>query len=229
MIQAVLFEFDGVIADTRDARRRALIEALGEEGTQIADAEYADHCAGLPVRSAVRAAFAVRGVPADDTSVDLATARAERRFSSLIEAGLSLMPGARALIEAMQGQTRLGIVSRAARRDIESVLGMAQLDYAFEFVLSDDDPFLPKPSAEPYVASLERLGRRRTVEARNVVALEDGVAGIRSAKGAGLRCAAVGALPVHLAVNADAMLPSLIGQTAASIDLLTLGKRPAQR
>jgi beta-phosphoglucomutase len=161
--------------------------------------------------------------------VDLAAARAERRFSNLIEAGLSLMPGARALIEAMQGQTRLGIVSRASRRDIESTLVMAQIDYAFEFVLSDDDPFLPKPSAEPYVASLERLGRRRTVEARNVVALEDGIAGIRSAKGAGLRCAAVGALPVHLAVNADAMIPSLVGQTAASIDLLTLGKRPAQR
>jgi beta-phosphoglucomutase-like phosphatase (HAD superfamily) len=129
----------------------------------------------------------------------------------------------------MQGQTRLGIVSRASRRDIESTLSMAQLDYAFEFVLSDDDPFPPKPSAEPYLASLQRLARRRSVDPKNVVAMEDGIAGIRSATAAGLRCAVIGALPVHLAVNADAMLPSLIGQSAASIDLLTLGKRTAQR
>ncbi|HUQ80007.1 MAG TPA: HAD family phosphatase [Gemmatimonadaceae bacterium] len=229
MLHAVLFEFDGVLADTRDARRRALLEALSVDGATIGEAEYDDRCAGLPVRSAVRAAFELRAIPADDTTIELAAARAERGFSSLVESGVSLLPGARALIESMQGQTRLGIVSRAARRDIEQTLAMARLDYAFEFVLSDDDPYPPKPSAEPYIGALKRFARRKPVDPKNVVALEDGVAGIRSAKDAGIRCAVVGELPLHLAMNADAMLPSLLGQTAASIDALTLGKRPAER
>ena len=229
MLQAVLFEFDGVLADTRDARRRALIEALSDDGTTVSESEYDDRCASLPVRSAVRAAFELRAIPGDDTLIELTAARAERRFASLMESGVSLMPGARALIETMQGQTRLGIVSRAARRDIEHTLAMAQLDYAFEFVLSDDDPYPPKPSAKPYFGALDRLARRRSVDAKHVVALEDGLAGIRSAKAAGIRCAVVGALPAHLAMNADAIIPSLIGQTTASIDALTLGKRPAER
>lgn len=229
MLQAVLFEFDGVLADTRDARRRALLDALQEDAAALTEAEYVEHCAALPVRSAVRAAFALHGVAADDTGVELTAARAERRFANLIESGVSLMPGARALVESMQGQTRLGIVSRAARRDIEHMLTLAQLDYAFEFVLSDDDPFSPKPSADPYRGALERLARRRAVDPKNVVGLEDGVAGILSAKSAGIRCAVVGAVPVHLAMNADAMIPTLVGQTAASIDALTLGKRPAER
>ena len=229
MIQAVLFEFDGVLADTRDARRRALLDTLEEDGVMIDDADYADWCASLPVRSAVRNALERSGVDADDTRIDLAAVRADRRFRTLVESGLSLMAGARGLVESMQGQARLGVVSRAARRDIEHTLGLAQLDHAFEFVISDDDPFLPKPSGEPYLAALDRLGRRRPVSRGHVVALEDGIAGVRSAKAAGLRCAVVGTLPVHLAVNADALIPSLVGQTVASVDALTLGKRPAER
>src|SRR5687768_2851791 len=119
MIQAVLFEFEGVIADTHTARRAALLDILEEDGVSISDEEYAEQCAGLPVRSAVRAAFSLRDVAADDTRIDLGAARAERKFSALVEGGLSLAVGVRASIESMQGQTRLGIVSRAARRDIE--------------------------------------------------------------------------------------------------------------
>jgi HAD superfamily hydrolase (TIGR01509 family) len=229
MIEAVLFEFDGVLADTHDARRRALLDTLEEDGVIVDDADYADWCASLPVRAAVRTALARSGVPADDTRVDLTAARADRKFRALLESGLSLIPGARALVDSMQGQARLGLVSRAARRDIEHALGLAQLDYAFEFVISDDDPFAAKPSPEPYLAALERLARRRPVSGAHVVALEDSIAGVRSAKAAGLRCAVVGTLPVHLAVNADALIPSLAGLTAASIDALTLGKRPAER
>ena len=229
MIQAVLFEFDGVLADTHDARRRALLDTLEEDGVTLDDADYADWCASLPVGAAVRTALARSGVHADDTRVDLTAVRADRKFRALLESGLSLMPGARALVDSMQGQTRLGVVSRAARRDIEHVLGLAQLDYAFEFVISDDDPFPEKPSPEPYLAALERLARRRPVSYTHVVALEDGITGVHSAKAAGLRCAVVGTLPVHLAVNADALIPSLVGQTAASIDALTLGKRTAER
>ena len=60
-------------------------------------------------------------------------------------------------------------------------------------------------------------------------ALEDGRAGIRAAKRAGLRCAVVGPIPAHLAMDADALLPTLVGQTAASIDALTSGERTADR
>lgn len=229
MIQAVLFEFDGVLADTREARRTALLDALEEDGVVLSDTEYDESCRALPVRSAVQVAFSLREVAADETSIDLATVRAERHFSRSAESGLSLTVGARALVESMQGQTRLGIVARATRRDIEATLSLAQLDYAFEFVISGDDPHLPKPSPEPYRAALERLARRRAIPVSNIVALEDGAAGIRSAKGAGMRCAIVGPAPAHVAMEADALMPSLVGLTAASIDALTLGKHTAGR
>ena len=229
MIDAVLFEFEGVIADTSATRRRTLLETLREDGVALSASEYVEHCAGMPVRASVRAALALRNSPHDDTSIELVAMRTERRFADLVATGLSLVGGAVELIESLQGQTRLAIVSRASRADIDATLALAQLDHAFEFIVADDDAFQPKPSPAPYLGALDRLARRRTVRATHVVALEDGVAGIRSAKAAGLRCAVVGSLPVHLAVDADALLPSLIGQRAATIDALTRGEHGAER
>lgn len=229
MVDAVLLEFDGVIADTRAARRDALLESLGADGVTLSEAEYLECCSGLPVRAAARAGFALRAVDIDDTGVELAAVRAERRFAEIIETGLSLADGASTFIDLMHGRVRLGIVSRATRHEIEHGLALAGLQDTFEFVISDDDALPSKPSSAPYAAGLERLGRRRAVVARHVIALEDGPAGIRAAKHAGLRCAAVGAVPVHLAVDADALLPSLVGQTLSSIDALTAGARTVER
>jgi beta-phosphoglucomutase-like phosphatase (HAD superfamily) len=229
MIDAVLFEFEGVIADTSAARRRALLETLREDGVGLSESEYVEHCAAMPVRASVRAAFALRRLARDGTSIELAAIRTERRFADMVDTGLSLVDGAGELIESLQGQTRLGIVSRASRDEIDTTLALAQLDHAFEFIIADDDAFLAKPSPAPYLGALDRLARRRSVTAKNVVALEDGAVGIRSAKAAGLRCAVVGSLPAHLALDADALIPSLVGQRAATIDALTLGEHGAER
>ena len=230
MVDAVLVEFEGVVGDTAGARSTALRESLRDDGIVLSDNQYEDCCAYLPVRSAARAAFALAGRVSDETGIELAAVRAERRFSSLTQTGMSLVPGARELIESIQVQgRRLAIVTRSARTDVERVLELGGLDHAFEFLIADDDVYAPKPSPAPYIAALERLARRRAVSSRNVVALEDSPAGIRSAKSAGLRCAAVGAMPVHLAVDADALVPSLASLSVASLDALTLGTRVAER
>jgi beta-phosphoglucomutase len=71
----------------------------------------------------------------------------------------------------------------------------------------------PKPSEEGYVAALARLHRRAVLAPIACVALEDSIAGIRAARRAGLRCVAVGALPVHRALEADGVVASLVGIT----------------
>ena len=229
MIEAVLLEFEGVIADTERARREALRHTLAEDGVDVTVGEYVERCAAMPIRTAARNALTLRQRACDETIVDLVTLRAQRRFGLALETGLSLMDGARSFIESLHGRTRIAIVSRAARTEIDATLRLAGLDHAFEFIISDDETFASKPSPAPYVAALDRLARRRVVKPLHVVALEDGAVGIRSAKSAGIRCAVVGAVPVHLAVDADALVPSLMGQTAASIDALTLGARTADR
>ena len=221
MIDAVLLEFDGVIADTREPRRRALLETLSQVGVELSDEEFDERCAAMPVRAAVRAAFRLRGRPLDETEIELTSLRVERRFAELTSTGVSLVDGVGEFISSAQSHTRLGIVSFAARAEIEAVLALARLDDAFEVVIAGDDAYPSKPSSAAYVGALERLSRRRAVLRRHVVALEPGTIGVRAAKAIGIRCAVVGALPIHQAVDADAIIPSFAGQTIASIDRLT--------
>jgi len=230
-------ELEGKVAIVGGASKglgRACAEALAAEGAKVAicsrsKPDLENRCAAMPIGAAARNAYNLRQRACDETITDLVALRAQRKFGLTLETGLSLVDGARSFIESLHGRTRLGIVTRASRTEIDATLRLASLDHAFEFIISDDDTFAPKPSAAPYLGALDRLARRRVVKPLHVVALEDGIVGIRSAKSAGLRCAVVGSVPVHLAVDADALLPSLTGQTAASIDALTLGTRTADR
>ena len=219
-IDAVLFELDGVLGDTLEARRSALLAGLSHEGVAITADEFDTFCASLPVRDGVRAALALRGRDGDETTVDLVTLRAERGFGEHVGKGLSLAEGARELVEALAGRTRLAIVARAGRRQVELVLSMSGLEDAFECVIAAEDAHPPKPSPAPYRVAIARMSRRRALQASGVVALEDGSAGIRAARAAGIRCLAVGPVPAHLAMDADAYAPSLIGLSLPELERL---------
>jgi HAD superfamily hydrolase (TIGR01509 family) len=226
MFHAVLFELEGVLADTRSFRQRALQETFAHDGVRISDGEYEAH-ADLPVRSAVAAVFRAAAIDADDTAVELGTLRAERRFAEYLTLGFALTDGARELVAHLAGRTRLGVVTRANRREAESILSLAGLEFAFECVVTADHVANPKPAADPYETALRTMSRLRPLQSAYALALEDGPIGIRAARAAGLRCLAVGALPAHRAMQAEGLLPTLRGHTLASLEGTVL--RPEER
>ena len=225
MFDTVLFEFEGIIADTRRARCEALQQSLAEEGLALDDEEFSESCAGFPVRDCVIAALALRCARRDETDVDLLTLRTERYFYERLGKGISLCPGAQEFVTGLEGRARLGIVTRARRREVEYTLGLAGLDSAFECLVAADDVHSPKPSPEPYEKAIERLARRRVSRPGAMLALEDAPTGILAAKSMKVRCVAVGEMPVYHAVNADAYVPSLAGQTLETLsELVRLGE-----
>jgi HAD superfamily hydrolase (TIGR01509 family) len=219
-VDTVLLEFEGVLADTHPLRRDALTRSLADDGVALSAAAYDARCAGFPVREAALAALAGRrpGEPRfDDTAIDLVALRAERYFAERVEGGVSLAVGARALLDDLAGRVRLGIVTRAGRREVEFVLGLASLDALFECVVAAEDVRSPKPSPEGYQHAFERLARRRPAVPAATLALEDAPPGIIAAHAVRLRCVAVGTTPAFHAVEAEAYLPSLAGQSLASL------------
>jgi beta-phosphoglucomutase-like phosphatase (HAD superfamily) len=217
-IDAVFVEFDGVVADTWHARRHAVDRALVEYGVSLTDTEYWELCAGWPTLGAVRAVADHKGLSLDDSALDLLALRIDRVYSSQIAKGVLLADGARSSLERFAGRSRLAVVSRLRRADVESLLTLARLDHVFAFVIGDEDAFPGKPHAAPYAAALRRLDRFRGRASGTVVALEHGLAGIRAARSAGIRCVAVGTQPAHVAVEADAFVPSIAG-----LDIETIG------
>ena len=224
LFDTVLLELEGVLADTHAIRRDALVRSLADDGVVLTHAAYEARCAGFPVREAAAAGVGADGRRFDDTALDLVAIRAERYFAEQLGKGVSLAPGARELLANLAGRVRLGIVTRASRRDVEFVLGLAGLDGVFECVVAAEDVHSPKPSPEGYQRAFDRLARRRPARPISTLALEDSPPGILAAHALKLRCIAVGSLPAFHAVQADAYLPSLAGQSLASLNAL-LGER----
>ncbi|HKO14701.1 MAG TPA: HAD family phosphatase [Gemmatimonadaceae bacterium] len=224
MVEVLLVELEGVIVETREARRAALRDTLATDGVTLSFAEYDDLADGISFQQGAQAILGARAAaPVDQTTAELLALRAERAFMLRLGRGLLLRPGARELLESAHGTVRLALVTRASRRVAAFVLSLAALDDRFETIITADDVLDPKPSPEGYRTALARLNRRAALAPKRCLALEDSVAGVRAAHAAGLRVVVVGSMPAHRALEADASAPDLRGASAGSLYALASG------
>jgi beta-phosphoglucomutase-like phosphatase (HAD superfamily) len=217
MVDAVLLELEGVVFDTRELRRLSLRDALIEQG--LPPTIGRDAIDGSTPRATVERCLAQQALNHDQVLLDLVASRLERAFSNrLATSGAALSPGAREFVEDAAGSARLAVVTSARRADADTMLRLASLADLFSVVITADDTLDAKPSDEAHRLALARLGRRRPITLTRTLALEHGVSGIRAARRAGLTCVAVGPVAAHVAMEADAFVPTLAGQTIKSID-----------
>lgn len=206
--------------DTDPLRRSALRESLLPEGLSLSDGEWDEHCRGLATSHATERLVEARGDAVDQTAVELIALRANRLFADRVAGGLPLLPGAVALVDSLGGRARLGIVTGAPRQTVDFVLSLAGLEHAFQCIVAAEDVRISAPSAAPHDLAVARLHRRTPFDRSAAIALEGSNTGIRSALAAGLRCVAVGTLPVWQRMGADAWFPSLEGVTLRDLTIL---------
>jgi beta-phosphoglucomutase-like phosphatase (HAD superfamily) len=209
MHDAVLLEWEGVLADTGAARRDALLRALADEGVTSTAAAYDACCAGLDVHTA--AAAALRAAGRDDaTLAQIVALRAARAFTERLAEGFSLVPGALELVAALAHQTRLAIVTQAGRGETELALGLAGLEGAVGTVVTVDDVIDPPPAPALYIRAVTHLARLRPARAGRVAALVQTLPAVRAARAAGVRTLAIGAA-ARVAAEADGAVNELGG------------------
>jgi beta-phosphoglucomutase-like phosphatase (HAD superfamily) len=211
MVDAVLLEWEGVLADTRQARRDALRGALAAEGISHTLSDDDEQLRGLGVSAAVGTVLRHMGL-VDPALADLLVMRATRSFAERLTAGVVLVRGTVPFVERMQSRTRVAIVTRATRGETELILRSAGLEDAVTTTVCCDDVECASPSARAFGRALDQLARVRRLEPLNVVAVVDAGPAIRAARTAGVRVLAVGA-PFHEAMEADAAVDTLDGET----------------
>jgi beta-phosphoglucomutase-like phosphatase (HAD superfamily) len=228
MVDAVLLEWEGVLADTSAARRDALLVALREEGVHFDAAHFADCCEGFDAGSAARAALSLSG-RRDPVLADLVTMRARRAFAERLGKGLTLHPGAKGFAERLAVGTRTAIVTSASRSETDFILRLAGLEAAIASIVTSDDVAGEMPSATAYVRAVEHLARVRPVRTGRVIAVVSSARAIRAVRQAGMRAVAVH-VPAHVAVEADGVVSSLpsitLEDVARAAGIETVEKRP---
>ena len=183
MIEAIVFDFDGVIADSEKLHLRALQRVLVPLGMTITSGEYYSRYLGYDDVGTFRAIAADRGVEFDDGRVRELIAAKSVVYQSLLTADV-LYAGAAVCVERLANEYPLGIASGALRHEIEAILRAAALDHHFRFIVASGDTATGKPAPDPYVraATLHRLSPSACV------AIEDSRWGIESARAAGMQC-----------------------------------------
>jgi beta-phosphoglucomutase len=183
--RAVLFDFDGVIADTENHHITAWQRTLLGLGWQVPE-EIAVRAAEIDDREFLRGLFASQQV--DDGDIEGWVRKKQALTIMLIRDAPRIYPGVIELIEALRGRVRLGIVSGTNRENIEAVLSTTTFAESFDVIIGKEDVSVVKPDPEAYILALERL----RLTAADTVALEDSPSGLASASTAGLSCVAVG-------------------------------------
>lgn len=206
MLDGVLLDWEGVLADTGAARRESMLRALTDEGVPFGETDY-DEC-GLGRSVHVAAALIVGRTTDDPTLAELVALRAQRQFASRIGQGFALRPGAARFIELAQLRAPIAIVTTAGRVETDAALRLAGVHDACAAIVTADDVPGVAPSRELFDEAMSRLARRRSVHADRVVALVTNEFSIRAARSAGVRTVAL-AVPAHVALEADAALSSL--------------------
>ena len=180
-LRGVVFDFDGVLVDSEGLHFRALRESLRPEGIDIDAAEYARRYLAYDDREAVRVALELHGKPSQPSDVDAVAERKASLFDALLPE-VPFFPGARELVRALAARMPVAIASGALRGEIERILAGGGLRDAFTAVVGADDVRQCKPHPEPYLEAVRQLG----LQPGDCLAFEDSVAGIASARTAGL-------------------------------------------
>ncbi len=189
-VKALVFDFDGVIADTEPLHYRAFQDVLEPEGLGYSWNEYKDQYLGFDDRDAIRHRFERAKKRLSEAQMADYLKRKATAFERLVMRGVvKPYPGVVELIKAQAGKRPVALCSGAVRTDIVPVLKALDLQDAFQLMVTADDVAASKPDPTCYRMAVEQLGGG--LQAAECLAIEDTPAGIESAKGAGLRVIAV--------------------------------------
>jgi len=221
VLQAIVFDFDGVIANSEPLHFRASRDVLAEDGVALSERDYYARYLGFDDVGAFEAIAADRELSWDAGRVTSLVARKAVRLEAL-ERGVSvLFPGAADAIRRAAAAVPIAIASGARGEEIRRVLERERLAAQFSAIVAAEDTAVSKPAPDPYLRALALLRRAssRTIDAASSVAIEDSRWGLESARAAGMRTVAVTNTyeKSALVTSADLVIPSL---EAMDLDVL---------
>jgi HAD superfamily hydrolase (TIGR01509 family) len=183
VIQAVVFDLDGVIVDSEqvwDTAREALARERGGRWHERAQQDMM----GMSSVEWSRYMHDVIGLkdPPEEISAEVV-----RRLEATYSEELPLIDGASEAVAGLAERWPLGVASSSNRQIIDLVLELSGLDRFFRATVSSEEVPRGKPSPDVYLEAARRLGS----DPKETAAIEDSHNGILSAKAAGMRVIAI--------------------------------------
>jgi len=183
MTNAILWDHDGVLADTERLYYQATRDVLATVGVDLTVDSYRQLFLAEG-RGAWHLA-AERGVAAPE--IEKLRAIRNDCYRDMLVKGDVPIPGALDLLERLRPRYRMAVVTSSHREHFDAIHNRTRLRDLVEFVVTPDDYTHYKPHPEPYLLALGKLG----LPAADCIAIEDSERGLQSARAAGICCCIV--------------------------------------
>lgn len=204
---SILFDFDGVLADTEPLHYQCWKKVLSGFGVDLPWDYYSRNCIGTSEHDTIRAYLGLANPPLEFDQLWAEYPRKKELFRELIRKEVPLAAGARELLgELRDAGRRIAVVSSSNRREVEPALITAGIREFFEALVCGMEVARLKPAPDPYLRAAELLGSKRPL------VVEDSAAGVASAQAAGfdyVRVASVGEMAAMVRGRLDGTVPQV--------------------
>jgi len=215
-LRAIVFDFDGVIANSEPLHFRSFKDVLAPERVELTERDYYNRYLGYDDVGAFERMAADRGLAWSARHIADLVAKKALAMERLERDVSVLFPGAADAVRRAAAAVPIAIASGAIGPEIRRVLDRERLTDLFTAIVAAEDTARSKPAPDPYerAVALLRAATDPTIATADCVAIEDSRWGLESARAAGLRTVAVAQTYQRDALDADLVIPSI-----AALDL----------
>ena len=192
MIQAIFFDFNGVIIDDETIQMKAYQQVLRGHEIDLKE-EWYFSALGMDDRTFVQAMFERAKRPLTPPVLEKVIDAKTELHRQKIADELPLFPGVLKFLKTTSRHFSIGLVSMANKNEVGYVFERANLTPLFSVVVTAEDASVCKPNPDCYLAGLRKLNEKRQHErklpllATECLAIEDSPPGIQAARAAGMR------------------------------------------
>jgi HAD superfamily hydrolase (TIGR01509 family) len=223
-LQAIVFDFDGVIVDSERLHLLSYQEVLAPLGLELSEPAYCEEYLGYDDVGVFRHYAKTHDLSWDDAALAKLIKAKAQRYDELSARGEMLFPGAAAFIRQAASAVPIAIASGALTHEVEEILQRTGLHALFVTIVGADQTARSKPSPDPYLEAFARIANASdsAIERSRTVAIEDSRWGLESAGAAGLRRVAVANTysEEELAPHAELVVSGLRTLTLGALDEL---------
>jgi beta-phosphoglucomutase len=213
-LEAVIWDMDGVLADTARYHFLAWQKTFAKRGIKFTDEDFKR---GFGVRNDA----IIRNVLGEKTTqaeIEAIAKEKEAAFRRIIGKDIKPLPGAIELLGQLHDKgVKMAIASSTVMANIRLIVSRLGIEKYFETVITGHDVTEGKPSPQVFLLAAQRLG----VAPQNCLVFEDAVAGVKAAKSAVMHCVAItSSHPRAMLGEADLVVDTLEEVTVKDLEKL---------
>jgi beta-phosphoglucomutase len=221
MLDAVVFDFDGVVVDSEPIHLACFRTVLGGRGIELPTEDYYSRYVGFDDHDCFAAVLRDNDRLVHEAEIAAMTAEKTALVKQAFAESVTALPGALELMRAArQAGVAVAVCSGGLRDEIELAGRAVGALSLVDVLVSAADVARGKPDPEGYRLALKRLSEKlaRWIDPARVWVVEDAAAGVAAAKAAGCKVLAVtNSYPRQALTAADRVVDSL-----AEVDLAQL-------